>query len=360
MRLSVVDVGSNTVRLVVVDAEGGAPLPVHTAKYRLRLSQQVEQDGRLGPGSVEQVVEAVAAARAEAQRWGAAEPFVFATAVVRDAPNRPDILKAVREGAGVGLCVLPGEVEAEATFLAARRWMGFRSGPLAVLDIGGGSLEVAFGRGRLPDFAASLPLGAGRLTREHFAEQDPPPPAVIKSVRRQIRHQLRDVAARVRWEAPHTVVATSRTFQQLARLGGAVPGRQGPFAERQLTRATLKRDLKKLAQLTVAQRAQLPGISSARAGQSLAGALVAHTAMKLMSIEAVTICPWAIREGILLRHVEDGGAWWDQAAFPNADSAPRGVTLRLATPGSRPERERRRSGAADEGGASRAQAGPCR
>ena len=175
MRMSVMDVGSNTVRLVVADAEDGVPLPVHTAKWKLRLSEQV------GPGGVipEESVRAARRRRSPLppgppERWGAAEPLAFATAVVRDAPNRLDVLRTVGERTGVRLCTLPGEVEAELTFLGARRWMGWRAGPLALFDIGGGSLEVAFGRGRLPGLrglaaARRAPADPGVLRR-----QDPP------------------------------------------------------------------------------------------------------------------------------------------------------------------------------------------
>ncbi|WP_406335331.1 Ppx/GppA family phosphatase [Streptomyces sp. NBC_00203] len=334
MRVSVVDVGSNTVRLVVADAEGGVPLPVHTAKWRLRLSERVAHGGSIPEEAVEQLVEAVRAAGTTAQRWGAAGPLSFATAVVRNAPNRQEVLRAVRAGTGVRLCTLPGELEAELTFLGARRWMGWRSGPLALLDIGGGSLEVAFGRGRLPDFVASLPLGAGRLTREYFEGQDPPSADSIKELRRNVRHQLRDVAARIRWEGPRTAVATSRTFQQLARLCGAPPGRHGPFTERELQRADLRDSLDRLALLTAKERALLPGISAPRAAQSLAGAVVGHTAMKLTGLKKVSICPWAIREGILLRHMEEGASWWADITRQSDEAAPStsGAHLRIATP----------------------------
>ncbi|SNX65693.1 exopolyphosphatase/guanosine-5'-triphosphate,3'-diphosphate pyrophosphatase [Streptomyces sp. TLI_55] len=310
MRISVVDVGSKTVRLVVADAEGGVPLPVHTAKWRLRLSEQVEPGGPVPEEAVDRLVAAVAEADRTATEWGSAPPLAFATAVVRGAPNCRDVLRAVRTRTGVELCTLPGELEAELTFLGARRWMGWRSGPLALLDIGGGSLEVAFGRGRLPDFVASLPLGAGRLTHEFFRGEDPPSPEQLRALRRRVRHQLRDVAARIRWERPHTAVATSRTFQQLGRLCGARPGRHGPFAERELRRSDLRAAITRLATLPAAERALLPGISAPRATQSLAGALVGHTALKLTGIKAVSICPWAIREGVLLRHIEDGPSWW--------------------------------------------------
>ncbi|MDG9719478.1 Ppx/GppA family phosphatase [Streptomyces sp. DH24] len=332
MRISVVDVGSNAVRLVVADAQGGVPLPVHTAKWRLRLSEQVAPGGPVPEEAVERLVDAVAAAARTAERWGAAAPLAFATAVVRAAPNSHDVLRAVRSRTGVALCTLPGEVEAELTFLAARRWMGWRSGPLAMLDIGGGSLEVAFGRGRLPDFAASLPLGAGRLTHEFFADADPPAPEQVRALRRRVRHQLRDVAGRIRWERPQTAVAASRTFQQLGRLCGAPPGRQGPFVERRLRSADLGAAIDRLAALPAAERARLPGISAPRAAQSLAGAVVGHTAMKLTGLRTLTICPWAIREGILLRHIEDGPSWWAEVSRHAEEPAPPGpVPLRIAT-----------------------------
>jgi exopolyphosphatase/guanosine-5'-triphosphate,3'-diphosphate pyrophosphatase len=332
MRISVVDVGSNTVRLVVADAEGGVPLPVHTAKWRLRLSQQVRPGDPIPQGAVERLVDAVAEASGTATRWGAAGPLAFATAVVRAAPNRQEVLRTVRSGTGVALCTLPGEVEAELTFLAARRWMGWRAGPLALLDIGGGSLEVAFGRGRLPDFVASLPLGAGRLTHEFFEGCDPPPPELVRALRRSVRHQLRDVAGRIRWEGPRTAVATSRTFQQLGRLCGAAPGRHGPFVERELRCGDLRRAIDRLAALPAAERARLPGISAPRAAQSLAGAVVGHTAMKLTGLRTVTVCPWAIREGIMLRHIEDGPSWWAEVTRRGDEAPPPDpVPLRIAT-----------------------------
>jgi exopolyphosphatase/guanosine-5'-triphosphate,3'-diphosphate pyrophosphatase len=331
MRISVVDVGSNTVRLVVADAEGGVPLPVHTAKWRLRLSEHVRPGSDIPEEDVERLVAAVSEASRTAGRWGAAGPVAFATAVVRAAPNRHEVLRAVRSRTGVELCTLPGEVEAELTFLGARRWMGWRSGPLALLDIGGGSLEVAFGRGRLPDFVASLPLGAGRLTHEFLQEEDPPTPEQVRALRRKVRHQLRDVAARIRWEGPRTAVATSRTFQQLGRLCGAAPGRHGPFMERQLHRADLRAAIEQLAALPAAERARLPGISAPRAAQSLAGAIVGHTAMKLSGLKAVSVCPWAIREGVLLRHIEDGPSWWAEINRLNEAPPPNPVPLRIAS-----------------------------
>ncbi|GAA2773376.1 phosphatase [Streptomyces rameus] len=334
MRVSVVDAGSNTVRLVIADVEGGVPLPVHTVKWKLRLSEQVGPDGTIADEAVERLVKAVAAAGATARRWHAAGPLAFATAVVRNAPNRHEVLQRVASGTGIRMCTLPGETEAELTFLAARRWLGWKAGPLALLDIGGGALDVAFGRGRLPDFAASLPLGANRLTREYPGVLDPPGPGELKELRRRIRHELRDVASRIRWESPRTAAVTSRTFQQLARLCGAAPGRFGPFVERELACRDLRTAVRVLAELPAAERAQLPGISAPRAAQSLAGAVVGHTALKLMGLPRAVVCPWAIREGVLLRYVEDGADWWTDAtgAADTAETAPPTAPLRIASP----------------------------
>lgn len=162
--------------------------------------------------------------------------MVFATSVVRDAPDRADVLRAVRERTGLSLRVLPGEVEARLTFLGARRRMGWRSGPLTVSDIGGGSLEVALGRGRVPDFAVSLPLGANRLTHEFLRSADPPRASETTALRRTARHQLRDASARIpgstrRPPSPPHVRSSSRHGCAGPRRGAAARSPNASFAD---------------------------------------------------------------------------------------------------------------------------------
>ncbi|MGW1617052.1 replication-relaxation family protein [Streptomyces sp. NPDC002285] len=155
----------------------------------------------------------------------------------------------------------------------------------------------------------------------------------VKALRRHVRHQLRDVAGRIRWEGPRTVVATSRSFQQLGRLCGAAPGREGPFVPRYLASRELRSCIDPLATLSTAERAQLPGISAPRARRSLAGAVVAHMVMKLTGTKTAAICPWAIREGVLLRYIEDGAAWWLAIAERGEDTVTTGsVPQQIATP----------------------------
>jgi exopolyphosphatase/guanosine-5'-triphosphate,3'-diphosphate pyrophosphatase len=134
---------------------------------------------------------------------------------------------------------------------------------------------------------------------------DPPTRAQLKAMRRHIRDTLRAIADRVRWEGdPRRVVATSKTFKQLARLSGAAPQRKGPFVQRELARRDLQKWIPRLARLPGAERAKLRGISLPRGRQILAGAMVANLTMSTLDIDSVEICPWALREGIVLRHLE--------------------------------------------------------
>ncbi len=169
MRLGVLDVGSNTVHLLVVDAHAGAhPWPAHSEKSVLRLAEQLLPDGTLSAQGEQALVEAVGSARRSAKRLGTDDLLAFATSAVRDATNSAAVLARVRKETGVDLRVLSGEGEARMTFLAVRRWFGWSAGRLLVLDIGGGSLELASGIDEEPDVAISVPLGAGRLTRERL------------------------------------------------------------------------------------------------------------------------------------------------------------------------------------------------
>ncbi|MGA5252713.1 Ppx/GppA family phosphatase [Streptomyces pseudogriseolus] len=308
MRLGVLDVGSNTVHLLVVDAHPGArPLPAHSHKAELRLAQLLDDDGSIGPGGIDRLVTVVHEALQAAEDKGVEELLPFATSAVRDARNADDVLGRVREETGVELQVLSGEEEAKLTFLAARRWFGWSSGKLLVIDIGGGSLEIAYGLDEEPDAAVSLPLGAGRLTAGRLPG-DPPEAEDVRALRRHVRTEIaRTVGEFSRFGPPDHVVATSKTFKQLARLAGAPGSAEGLYVQRELKRESLEAWVPRLAGMTAAERAELPGVSEARAGQLLAGAMVAEGAMDLFGVERLEICPWALREGVILRRLDHMG-----------------------------------------------------
>ncbi|MFJ1912430.1 Ppx/GppA family phosphatase [Streptomyces sp. NPDC088147] len=305
MRLGVLDVGSNTVHLLAVDAHRGArPLPAHSYKAELRLAELLDEDGAIGPDGVDRLASTITDALQAAEDKGCEDVLPFATSAVREATNAEQVLGRVKSETGVDLEVLTGEEEARLTFLAARRWFGWSAGKLLVLDIGGGSLEIAYGIDEEPDAAVSLPLGAGRLTAG-WLPGDPPDPIDVKALRRHVRARIaRSVGEFSRFGSPDHVVATSKTFRQLARLAGAARSAEGLYVQRELSRTSLEEWVPKLAAMSALQRAALPGVSDGRSSQLLAGALVAEGAMDLFGVESVEICPWALREGVILRRLD--------------------------------------------------------
>ncbi|MFD3487494.1 MULTISPECIES: Ppx/GppA phosphatase family protein [unclassified Streptomyces] len=305
MRLGVLDVGSNTVHLLAVDAHRGArPLPAHSHKTELRLAELLDADGAIGPDGVDRLVATVADALQAAEDKGCEAVLSFATSAVREASNADQVLARVKAETDVDLHVLTGDEEARLTFLAARRWFGWSAGRLLVLDIGGGSLEIAYGVDEEPDAVASLPLGAGRLTAA-WLPGDPPDPGAVKELRRHVRAEIaRCVGEFTRFGEPDHVVATSKTFRQLARIAGAARSADGLYVQRDLSRKSLEEWVPKLAVMPAARRAALPGVSDGRAPQLLAGALVADAAMDLFGVDELEICPWALREGVILRRLD--------------------------------------------------------
>ncbi|MFD7653004.1 hypothetical protein ACFV4N_03390 [Actinosynnema sp. NPDC059797] len=305
MRLGVLDVGSNTVHLLVVDAHRGAhPTPMSSEKSVLRLAEQLDGSGMLSRRGADQLVRSVAAAKAAAERLDCEDLMAFATSAVREAGNSAEVLERVRGETGVDLQVLSGEDEARYTFLAARRWFGWSAGRLLCLDIGGGSLELAIGVDEAPEEAFSVPLGAGRLTRTRFAH-DPPTRDEVRETAEWLTDQLAPVAKKLRRAGePDRVVATSKTFRTLARLTGAAPSSAGPRARRVLTDAGLRQLIAFISRMPAADLAELEGVSPSRAHQLVAGAMVAEATMRALSLGELEICPWALREGVILRRLD--------------------------------------------------------
>ena len=305
MRLGVIDVGSNTVHLLVVDAHVGAhPLPASSHKIELRLAEHVDHDGSIDRWGADALVAFTRECLTFAEDQGVEDLLAFATSAIRDAPNGEAVLARVLDETGVELQVLSGADESRLTFLAVRRWFGWSSGRLLVVDIGGGSLELAAGIDEVPDVALSLPLGAGRLTRSALAD-DPPTPGQVKALRKHVRADIARVLRDVnKAGVPDRYVGTSKTLRSLARVTGAARSGDGPYAVRTLGRAHVTSLVERLAEMSNAERSKLPGVSEERAPQLLAGAVVADAVMDLLGIERLDICPWALREGVILRRLD--------------------------------------------------------
>ena len=305
VRLGVLDVGSNTIHLLVVDAHPGArPLPATSYKVELRLVEYLDDRGAISIEGERLLIQSIADALQQAKANGVEDLLAFATSALREASNGEAVIARVKEETDVDLQVLAGNDEARFTFLAVRRWFGWSSGRMLMLDIGGGSLEIACGYDEEPDVASSLPLGANRLTVEHLSG-DPFDLGQIRELKRKIRVEIAGVVPEVlRVGAIDHSVATSKTFRSLARICGAQPSTSGPFVPRLLKRDVLNDWVPRLTAMTRTERSHLPGVSAGRANQLVAGALVAQLAMELLDVESLEICPWALREGIILRRLD--------------------------------------------------------
>jgi exopolyphosphatase/guanosine-5'-triphosphate,3'-diphosphate pyrophosphatase len=304
MRLGVLDIGSNTGHLLVVDAHrGAAPLPAYSYKEPLRLAEHLE-DGKVSKSGIKALTEFVAGALEVAEDKGAQDMLGFATSAVRDADNSDAVLDHVAEETGVRIAVLPGDDEARLTFLAVRRWFGWSAGRLAVFDIGGGSLEIAGGADEEPDIAWSIPLGAARLAREHFGHGTPDEKQ-IRALRKKIRADIAEDAGKLlRAGSPDVAAATSKTFRSLARICGAAPSGEGPLVDRVLALSDLQQWIPQLVAMPAGELAALPGVSPSRTHQIVPGALVAEAVMDIFDLAELQVCPWALREGVILERLD--------------------------------------------------------
>ncbi|GIH22851.1 hypothetical protein Aph01nite_11610 [Acrocarpospora phusangensis] len=301
---TVLDVGCHSALVMV--ARRRAPTPGAAepwamslgGKVRLALHETLTTDGRVNRRGIRSVQRAVARLADSVQREP--EALAFATSVIRDAVNRDEIIGRVADATGIRLMLLPGREEARLAYIAARCWLGDSSDPLLVLDIGGGTVEIAYGDGEEPTQLLSLPLGARVVTRVLLPGGVLPMNRDLGATRRRVREAL-DRAPLPLARPGATVVASSKTFTQLAKLATTLARPTLPPAY--LTLSSVRMAATLLARTAVPDRAGLHGISRHRAEQSLAGAVIAEALMEACQIQGARVCPWSTREGLLLERI---------------------------------------------------------
>jgi exopolyphosphatase / guanosine-5'-triphosphate,3'-diphosphate pyrophosphatase len=301
VRLGVLDVGSNTVHLQVMDASPGArPNPSFNFKIEVRLTEYLQQNGDISDEGIKILRQSIRKSLVESTKAKTEELLPFATSALREARNGNEIISSINSEFEIDLQVLSGDEEARITFLAARRWFGWSSGRLLMVDIGGGSLEMAVGVNEVPDIALSLPLGASRLTKSHL-EDDPYSKKSIRNLRDYIESKIAEVLpTMMQHQKTDRAIATSKTLRTLARLCGDWIEGDG----KSLTLDALRKITPKLAEMSNKERSELPGVSSTRSRQIVAGAFVAESVMRNLEIPELHICPWALREGIVLKYLD--------------------------------------------------------
>lgn len=286
--LAVLDVGSNTVRLLVARVDGESVQPILDRSEFVRLGKDVDATGALREDRMSAAVEAVSSLAALAEQSGASTLVATATSAVRDARNGEAFAERVREATGVPLQIISGEREAELTFRGASLGIALDGGVI-ICDLGGGSAELINASSEGIRWSGSYPLGSGRLT-ERFIRDDPPRPEQLDALRRGVETLLRSLPL----VQAHAAVFTGGTASHLAYLAG----RDG---ELECLALPAVADVLKLVSTQPAARiASERGVRLERAQVLPAGIATIDTIARFYGVQAVYITRHGLREGVLL------------------------------------------------------------
>lgn len=305
MRVAVLDLGSNSFRLVVADWDPSRGLvPYVRRRERLNLGMVVGREGRIPEPHASAAVKAVGKLRRRAELSGADRIVAVATSALRDAGNREKVARRLAAAAGVPVRILSGDEEAALTFVAVQAGLPLREGPLLGVDLGGGSLELAVGTGSRLDWTCSLELGASRLVGR-FIRHDP----VSQAERTGLESHIEDVLDTLEelpggsfW--PTACVAAGGTVKSLARLMIASGAATGPVHGLHLRTC----DVEALGELLLTSRRRrlrgLPGMDRHRVDVLGAGTLVVARLLRRLGLGGITVSEWGLREGVVLEALQ--------------------------------------------------------
>jgi exopolyphosphatase/guanosine-5'-triphosphate,3'-diphosphate pyrophosphatase len=329
MKLAAIDIGSNSIKLVVVDAASSDSFAVLARdKETVRLGHETLREGFLSPAAVERAADCVKRFRSIAEARGAERVLAIATASVRAASNASEFIDEVERRTGVRIEVLSGVEEARLIGLAAARGCCNQPSSLVNIDIGGGSTEISLVRGAVPVAFFSVRLGAVGLT-ERFIASDPPKQKELRTLREEVCGALEHPARELRDARWQRVTGTSGT---IIAIGEALrswdakqksQGAQPAGAEVVLSR--LERFNKSMASMTQAERRGVPGISAQRAEIIVAGGQILEAVMRSLSINYLRTCDWALREGVIIDFLREVEAESKPPLPDDADPRLRGV-----------------------------------
>ncbi|MDX1509830.1 MAG: Ppx/GppA phosphatase family protein [Nitriliruptorales bacterium] len=301
-RRAVLDLGSNSFHVLVADVtEDGEIIPVLREREMLHLGAAVAARGHI-PADASRRALAVAAHLAElARRTGVQTPLAVATSALRDASNGRQVIAAIERATGITIDVIDGPEEARRAWLGVHSSVGFEMGTTLVLDLGGGSLELAAGRGDEPTRLTSVDLGVSRLST--MAPADPPNTAEIARLDAHVRSVLDTIADDYASQGFDTVVAVGGTVRRLARTIAAQDHVWLPATVNQLEvtadRLAAMRD--ELLTMPAVERAALPGMNTRRAGHIHVAAVVLAGTLDRLGLDGFLVSDWGLREGTLLR-----------------------------------------------------------
>lgn len=297
-RLAAIDIGTNTIKLLVAAVEGGVLTALHEDSQMTRLGEGVSQTKRLTPEAIERTVAGLAAFAGKAREIGASKILAVATSGAREGKNTAQLLSRAREAAGLDVEIISGEREAELIFTGVSTDAGLRGQRLLVMDVGGGSAEIIAGQDGSIEQRVSVPAGAVRLT-ERFLHGDPVPSVELDALLQHGRELLRPELAQRRLES-RLMIGTGGTVTTAAAIEQSLT----KFSIEKvncypLSRERLAEILERLRCLPLAERRQVPGLPPKRADIIVAGLAMYVVAMELAGIEQLTVSTRGLRFGLL-------------------------------------------------------------
>jgi exopolyphosphatase/guanosine-5'-triphosphate,3'-diphosphate pyrophosphatase len=303
VRVAVVDIGTNSTRLLIadVDPRSGGLKELARRSQVTRLGEGVDSNGSLSRAAVERVFATLARYVAEIDACECEANLAVLTSAVRDAANGREFAARVREEYGLDARVLSGDEEAQLTFLGAMSGRPAPTEPTVVIDIGGGSTEFVVGRGREAGFHVSLPVGVVRMSERHI-HADPPPPEELQALAEEVRAILADGLPAQEREAVEQGIAVAGTATSAASIDQQLdpydPDRVHGYT---LMLATVELLLARLADMTESQRREVVGLDPNRAPTIVAGMIVLSEALRAFDLKKVEVSDHDILHGGALR-----------------------------------------------------------
>jgi exopolyphosphatase/guanosine-5'-triphosphate,3'-diphosphate pyrophosphatase len=308
VRLAAVDLGTNSVHMVIADVSADGHIRVvDRVKEMVRLGRRAFTTGRLSQASMDLAVHAVATFRRLARVRGVERVAAVATSAVREARNGAAGVQRLRRETGFRVRVISGAEEARLIFRAARHALGLRGGPHLLVDVGGGSVELVVVQDGRPLLLRSLPLGAARLT-EKFIDGDPPARGQIRRLEAHLERELGPLLTHIRHGGVQQAVGTSGTINTLV---GMVRAARGDDTARlhgaRVSASAIARLRGRLVAAGAAARAELPGMEAKRVDLMPAAAVLVDFLLARSGAPELVACGWALREGLLLELAQRAG-----------------------------------------------------
>jgi len=296
-RIAAVDIGTNSIHMIVAELRKREYRVVDKEKEMVQLGLGSLDGAPLAEDAMDRAISALKKMSAVARGWEVDEIIAVATSAVREAPNRREFIRRVRDEAGIRIRVISGEEEADYIYRAVRSAVDLDGSTALCLDVGGGSVEFIVGTASEIYFTASEPLGALRLA-QRFRLEDHPAASDVEACRAFVAQHLRRVYKRVRSIGVDLAIGTSGTIQALTAIASP-PDQQNTSALRALKRDALEEIVRNITRMSASDRVSKLGLDEKRARNILGGALVVCEFLGVFDLPSILACPVAIREGII-------------------------------------------------------------